>query len=282
MGDQRRSVPPGRGGFAPVGGLVELRSALVHPGASDALVRAFGDPPPVVVVFADLVGFTALSEAQGDGAAVRLLDEFFAAMRELAERFGMTEVKTLGDGFLLTAKDPVSALGFAAAALRETSARDGWLDLRLGLHAGPVVERDGDVFGRTVNVAARVAAAAEAGEALISMDVLAGARAPQGTLLKRVGRRRLRDVSAPVELFSLSPRVSVATVTDPVCRRKLRPAGAPAVTVGRRTFYFCSEECRGAFERSPRRYAPRTCMFAARAKKRWRPLRGMTGETGRA
>jgi adenylate cyclase len=267
MGDQRRS---------------ETRSALLHPRARDALVGAFGDPAPVVVVFADLVGFTALSDVRGDGAAVRLLDEFFAATRELAERFSMTEVKTLGDGFLLTAQDPAAALGFAAAALRETSARDKWLGLRLGLHAGPVVERDGDVFGRTVNVAARIAAAAEAGEALISMDVLTGARAPHGALLKRVGRRRLRDVSAPVELFSLKPSVSVARVTDPVCRRKLRPAAARAVTVGRRTFYFCSEECKGAFEGNPRLYAPRTCFLAARFKKRWWSARGITGQTGRA
>jgi class 3 adenylate cyclase/YHS domain-containing protein len=281
MGDDGRSVPD-RGRVAPVGRLAELRSALLHPGATDALVRTFGQSPPTVVVFADLVGFTALSEAQGDAAAVQLLDEFFFAMRDLADEFSMTEVKTLGDGLLLTGRDPASALGFAAAALRETSARDGWLGMRLGLHAGPVVERDGDVFGRTVNVAARVAASAVEGEALISDDVLNGTRAPRSARVKRVGRRRLRDVSVPVELFSLRPRVSVATVTDPVCRRKLHPGTAPAVSVGHRTFHFCSEECKETFEGNPRRYAPGTCIFAARfKKKRWSSGR-ITGETGRA
>jgi adenylate cyclase len=271
MSEASRSAWPSGGGSEPGGQVIELRSALLHPRATEALLGAFGDPSPVVVVFADLVGFTALSDTHGDAVAIRLLDEFSAAMRELAVTFGMTEVKTMGDGFLLTSRNRARALEFAAAALEETAAHDGWLGLRLGLHAGPVIERNGDVFGRTVNVASRVVSLAEEGEALVSVDTLNGAPAPVGSAVKRVGRRRLRNVSAPVELFSLRPVEAVALVTDPVCRMKLQPGTSPSIAVGRRIYYFCSEDCRESFERAPRRYAPRTCLLTGRYKKRWKP-----------
>jgi Adenylate and Guanylate cyclase catalytic domain len=114
-----------------------------------------------VVIFVDIAGFTAFTEAHGDHRAAELADRFATiAARVLGP--GDEMIKTLGDAVMITSSDPAAALAFLRRLHDETRRIDGFPLLRAGICAGAVVKRRGDVFGSTVNTAARLAAAAPA------------------------------------------------------------------------------------------------------------------------
>jgi class 3 adenylate cyclase/tetratricopeptide (TPR) repeat protein len=146
-------------------------------------VRTPADAPSVTtILFTDVEGSTDLSRTAGDRAAQDLLHAHESIVREQVAAQGGREVKNLGDGFMLAFPSPRHAVECAVAvqlAMGELSGsanRDG-LQVRMGLHAGEVFERAGDLFGATVNFAARVVAKARGGQILASESVkeMAGA-----------------------------------------------------------------------------------------------------------
>jgi class 3 adenylate cyclase len=152
------------------------------------------------VVFVDLSGFTAMTEVQGDAAAASTTARFEEAVSLAALRHGGRVVKLLGDGAMLH-------FGDAASAIRATAqVRDDIADLPLGPHAGidcgPIAERDGDLFGRTVNMASRLASAAGDGQILVSADVAQVAQ-DAGMETQALGSRQLKGLDRPVPTFLL-------------------------------------------------------------------------------
>ena len=119
-------------------------------------------------MFADLSGFTALTEAHGDEQAADLSAAFFAEARALLPTHHAQEVKTLGDAMIIRCESAADAIGLAQRLVREVGARHGFPSVRVGMHSGRAVERDGDWFGAAVNLAARVSGAAAGGEVLMS------------------------------------------------------------------------------------------------------------------
>lgn len=211
-----------------------------------------------VAIFADLAGFTALNEAHGDEAATRLLGDFYSTIRKTSSYFEVHEVKTIGDAFLLTAQEATEAMAFALASMQRINEREGRLALRVGMHAGNMVELDGDVFGRTVNLAARVMQEAREDEILVTSAVLENGQAPNGVDVVKLGPRRLRGIPTPVGLFSLRPAAARAWVTDPVCQMKIDPETALTGSIGRESFCFCSQDCFETFAANPRDYVSLT------------------------
>ena len=126
----------------------------------------------VTVLFTDVEDFTGLSERLGDIEASRRLRAHQALVRREVEAHGGIEVSCQGDGFMLAFDGARRALRAAVAiqrALEEDQAQaDGPMRVRMGLHTGEAIREDEDLFGRTVIVAARVAAAAHGGEILVS------------------------------------------------------------------------------------------------------------------
>lgn len=127
------------------------------------------------LLFTDLVDSTAMAVELGDARWRQLLSEHFEAARGDLERFGGREVKTTGDGMLATFDGPARAL-HCASAIRRAAQKHG-LEIRAGVHVGEVELVGEDVRGVTVHEAARVMAAAGAGEILVSdmTRALAGA-----------------------------------------------------------------------------------------------------------
>lgn len=117
------------------------------------------------VVFTDIVGSTALSAEMGDAAWSRVVAEHFADLRTAAEATGGTVVKTLGDGGMFTFETGGAALN-AALAMRNAHGND--LAVRIGVHTGDLMAAGDDVVGTTVAKAARVTAAADGGQILVS------------------------------------------------------------------------------------------------------------------
>jgi class 3 adenylate cyclase len=120
----------------------------------------------LTLLFTDVVSSTEAAVRVGDGAWRDLLSQYFEAVRAELERFGGREVKTTGDGVLVTFDGPARAIQCAAAMRR--LARVHGLQLRVGVHVGEVEVVGNDVRGVAVHEAARIMAAAAADEILVS------------------------------------------------------------------------------------------------------------------
>jgi adenylate cyclase len=206
-------------------------------------------------VFADIAGFTALTEAHGDEEAAALVGEFCAAVRSELAGSGGTEVKTIGDALMLRIDDPGAAVLLSLRITHELMHEHGAPAVRVGLHHGPAVERDGDYFGAAVNLAARVSGEASGGEVLLTASTAARAAVLDGVLYEPRGRRALRNVREPVELFAAvraGESSEQALPSDPVCRMAVDPyRSAGRLTYEGTAYFFCSLACAAEFARQP-------------------------------
>lgn len=209
-------------------------------------------------LFADLSGFTALTEAHGDDHAADLVGGFCAAVRQLLVEYEAHEVKAIGDALMIRTVDAAAAIRLGLCIIHDVGAQHGFPLVRVGMHTGPAVERDGDWFGATVNLAARVSAAAAGGEALLTETTRVAAGEVEGVELRERGRRSFRNVGGLVTMYA-AVRQGAHGVSglpiDPVCRMAVDPwHGAGRLTYEGVEYCFCSLGCAGAFAQDPSRY----------------------------
>jgi class 3 adenylate cyclase len=167
--------------------------------------RRFARHPAPTFVFADLVGYGALTEARGDEAAMRVAREFRRVIRALSHEHGAWHVKSMGDGAMICVPDATRAVALAERTLTEVGARPDLLPVRIGAHTGPAVMHDGDWYGSAVNVAARLVGAARPNEALVSDTTRDAASVGVRRVLGRRDVVGLRGVGAPVGVWPLAP-----------------------------------------------------------------------------
>lgn len=158
-------------------------------------------------VFADLAGFTALTEERGDHHAARVVNRFCRLVRGLLAEHRAYEVKSLGDGIMLRAANARDAVRLALRIAEAVGARDDVPALRVGVHTGPAVERDGDWFGTSVNVTARVCAEAKPGEVLVTDATVEAAGDDDRVRFEFADEHRLRNVLRPVRLHRAATHV---------------------------------------------------------------------------
>jgi class 3 adenylate cyclase/YHS domain-containing protein len=201
--------------------------------------------------FIDLEGFTALTEAKGDEDAARIATRFAKLTQSLLGP-GDRLVKTLGDAVLVTSPDAASGISLVERLMTEAAADQRMPSLRAGLHHGSAVERNGDVFGAAVNLAARVAAEAHAGEVL-GTEGIADAARRAGIPVAELGAVSLKNVRGKIQLFSLALVVGVTeTPVDPVCRTPVdRRTAVGRLSYGATDYWFCSLTCAAAFASNP-------------------------------
>jgi adenylate cyclase len=154
--------------------------------------------------FLDLVGYTRLTEERGDAAAAGLAETLALLVGRSAREHGGVPVKWLGDGVMVHYRKPAGAVRSALQLVEEVP-EAGLPPAHVGVAAGPVVIQGGDYFGRTVNLAARIAAHAGAGQVLVSQSV-AEAASPPGVAFVEVGEARLRGFARPVRLLAACRR----------------------------------------------------------------------------
>jgi adenylate cyclase len=170
--------------------------------ASRGLAQAPDPIGPPAIVFVDLSGFTRHTREHGDESAVHAATSLQRRADEAARRYGGRLVKLLGDGAMLHLNDPTAGVG-AAVDLVEMMSGEGALSSHAGVHTGPVIERDLDVFGQTVNLASRIADVAQPGEVLASEPVAEAAGAsPFG--FERIDDADLKGLPDPVALFRVT------------------------------------------------------------------------------
>jgi adenylate cyclase len=152
-------------------------------------------------LFADLVGYTSFTEEVGDDVAADVAVAFQARAERLAATFGCDVIKKLGDAVMIHGTGAARVVALALRLRREVAAEGGCPPLRMGVHSGSAVERDGDWYGATVNVAARVADAAGANEILLSLTTRERIARAGLTIADR-GARSFKNVTAPLSVFA--------------------------------------------------------------------------------
>ena len=152
--------------------------------------------------FLDLTGYTHLTEQQGDVAAAALAETLAVLVNRSAREHGGVPVKWLGDGVMVHYREPAGAV-LSALQLVAQLPEAGLPPAHVGVAAGPVVVQGGDYFGRTVNLAARIAAHASAGQVLVSQSV-AESVPPQGVRFVELGEQLLKGIGRPVRLLEAS------------------------------------------------------------------------------
>jgi adenylate cyclase len=154
---------------------------------------------PGAAAFADLSGYTRLTEEAGDDAAARVALSLADLVSDVAARRRGTVVKMLGDGVHFHFADPRDAV-LASLDIVDAVGPRGLPPAHVGVEAGPMVYDEGDYFGRTVNVAARIASQAQADQVFVG-EGFAELVPPDGFRLREAGVFELKGISQPVTLF---------------------------------------------------------------------------------
>jgi class 3 adenylate cyclase len=213
----------------------------------------------VAFVLADLAGYVALTEAHGNAEAAAVIERFVAVTRA-ALAPGARLVERVGDQVVAAADDLRAALETALRLASSTAREPLFPAIRIAVHAGPVLERDGAYFGAALNIAARVAAQARPGQILCTEALATVAGERSGVRVRPLGPVALRHVVEPVALFEVTTGAGPGgpSTIDPVCSMQLVPEDAAATARHRGvTYYFCTDACAVAFGLHPEAYVGR-------------------------
>src|SRR6476646_1206210 len=172
-------------------------------------------------LFADLRGYTDFVEQRGAAAAAALLTRYRVLAREEIGRFGGADIKTEGDSFYVVFDSVSSAVrcGLAITAAAKGTENEP-IPVGIGIHAGETIEADGGYVGSPVNIAARICAQAGAGEVLVSETVRALTMTLLPVRFKSRGRRQLKGIGDPIELFAVEEAVDGGAVWPSSTRRR--------------------------------------------------------------
>jgi class 3 adenylate cyclase len=202
-------------------------------------------------LFADLCGYTALTEAHGNRQAAEVVERFVALATATLSP-GAAILERIGDEVVIVASEPGVAVA-TALALRDAVAREPLFpQVRAAIHAGPVVPRPGGYVGAALNVAARVAALAAPGQ-IVCTEPVQRAVTRGAVEYRPLGAVRLKNVRIPVPLYEVVATAVATPWVDPVCRMQVTADSAASLWEGRR-FHFCSDECAAAFRARPEEY----------------------------
>jgi adenylate cyclase len=177
-----------------IGDLIgHIEAALEEAGYYQSL-----DQPPAMC-FLDLAGYTRITEEMGDRAAADLASSLVTEVQQISLDQGGQPVKWLGDGVMFYFKNPKAAV-VSALDMVATTPEIGLPPSHAGVAAGPIIFQDGDYFGRTVNIASRIAGEAEPGQVLVSEEVVESVEA-EGLRFDEVGPVELKGLTKPISLY---------------------------------------------------------------------------------
>lgn len=176
----------------------------------NAIARVATDDGTVTVLFSDIEDSTALNDRLGDDAWVRLLAAHNKVVEEVVARHRGHIVKSQGDGFMIVFRYPSGAVRAgidiqdAISSSQAKELRRNPIKVRVGIHSGTAIEKDGDFFGRNVAMAARVAGCARGGQILVSDEVRRSLRDVDDVVLVDFMEVDLKGLPGPHRLWEVS------------------------------------------------------------------------------
>jgi adenylate cyclase len=156
-------------------------------------------PQPPAICFVDLTGYTQLTEERGDEVAAHVAGRLASLVNDISRSRGGRPVRWLGDGGMFHFREPWTAV-IAGLDMVERAPAVDLPAAHVGIHTGPVISQDGDVYGRTVNLAARIASYAQAGQVIVSEET-AHRCGQQALRLAPLGPVDLKGVAEPLPLY---------------------------------------------------------------------------------
>jgi adenylate cyclase len=190
----------------------------------------------VAIMFTDMVGYTALAQ-RNEALALELLEEHRQILRSIFPRFNGTEIKTIGDAFLVEFQSALEAAQCALEIQRTLAkrnhdvSRERRIELRIGIHVGDVVHREGDVYGDGVNVASRIQPVADIGGICISVDVERQIHNALEVTFEKLAPTELKNIQVPMDLFRVvlpwekGPRLKPERRESELPKRRAIPLG---------------------------------------------------------
>jgi adenylate cyclase len=158
------------------------------------LVVAGDEETSAVVGFADLVGFTALSQQVSDAELARIVTQFENLSFDVITAAGGRVVKLLGDEVMFTVPQPEAGADIALSLVEATQASAELPEVRVGMSYGPVLEREGDLYGPVVNLASRATVIAHPGSVVVDPAVAEQLAGDPAYDLRRMRPRYLKDI----------------------------------------------------------------------------------------
>ena len=176
-------------------------------------------------LFCDLVGFTALTAAEGDDRGAEVATELCERTRPLLPEHRAEHVKSIGDALMLRTDDAAHGMRLGLRIVEELAEVRGFPPVRVGMHTGPAVTRNGDWYGTTVNVAARLCAVAGGGQVLASEATVGAAGRLRGIEMGEPRLHWLKNVTDPVATRTLAvhERIGRFAAGMAALERMLRP-----------------------------------------------------------
>jgi class 3 adenylate cyclase/YHS domain-containing protein len=204
----------------------------------------------VAILMADLTGYTAMTDIHGGASAARIVNKYMQLVEE--SRFGTTQVvQRIGDQVVMIAEIPVDLVTTAQKLITIAHEQD-FLSIHMGIHYGPILIDNGNLFGSTINLASRIMNHAKGGQILCS-SAYVNELAP-GVEFKfiSIGKHKFKNVLSHIEIFELSTIQSNPFYIDPVCHMLVDPGKEDhVVTYQNETFHFCSNHCMNLFTAYP-------------------------------
>jgi adenylate cyclase len=209
----------------------------------------------IAILMADLTGYTAMTDVHGGASAAQIVNRYMKIVD--AATYGTTKVvQRIGDQVVMIAENALDLMTTATQINALTLEENHFLSIHAGMHYGPIFIERGDLFGSTINVAARIMNIASRGQILGSSNFLSQVPTAQQHLFKSIGIHKLKNVMNAIELFELQQSSDTSiTDVDPVCHMHISST-QKKITFSYQgiNYQFCSARCMSIFQDSPERF----------------------------
>jgi len=197
-------------------------------------------------MMADLSGYSAMTEVHGANSAISIIDKYLDIVKK--SLVGSSHLhERVGDEMIIIASTAEDLAYTATMMFEHAHEEDQFLPLHAGLHYGPIIKKDGDYFGTTINTASRITSVATKGQMVCSSDFISQLPENHPFIIDSKGLHQFKNLLKPVDLFEMSCCIEYMTrkyVIDPMCHMLIKtPATALQWQHKEEHYYFCSEIC---------------------------------------
>jgi adenylate cyclase len=200
----------------------------------------------LAILMADLTGYTAMTDIHGGASAAKIVNKYMQLVEQSLSGTARV-VQRIGDQVVMISEIPLDLL-ITAQKLIAIAHEHHFLSIHMGIHHGPILIDNGNLFGSPINVASRIMNLANRGQILCSSAFVSALPSETDCKLVSIGMHKFKNVLSHIEIFELATTQSNPFHIDPVCHMLVDPAEEDhVVTYQNETFHFCSNHCMTLF-----------------------------------
>src|ERR1017187_4050889 len=195
------------------------------------------------IMLTDMVGYSAIAQ-KNEELSLELLEKHREILRSILPLHNGKEIKTIGDAFLLEFGSALDAVNCSISIQEEFQKynqgcpAERKILLRIGIHLGDVISRDGDIYGDGVNISSRIEPLARPGGICISEDVARQVQGKMNVPLRKLGKPDLKNIQLPMEIYQVVLDKQAADESVPLENNKLAVLPFQNISPEKETDYF--------------------------------------------